>query len=265
MKRIAIYCVTYNTYTELEDFRMSVEQAALNAKQKAEVALFVADNTEHNIKEIPTHSENIAISVFAYNKNLGYFGAISKMMGNTPTEKFDYVIVSNVDVKVMPDMLLKLAEKETDSSTGWIAPQIYSELEQRDRNPSITSRYSKAKLKMLYTMYRFPILNLLYTKTLYKRKKILSHKPGRTYAGHGSFIILTASYIHRCGKINYPVFLYGEELYLAENCRNKSLNVVYSPELVITDKEHASTKSLSNKFYYRCNKEAIAYIIKTFY
>jgi hypothetical protein len=108
-------------------------------------------------------------------------------------------------------------------------------------------------------------LDTLYTRTFYRQKKYESYPAGKIYAGHGSLIILTNEYFKRCGKIDYPVFLFCEEIYLAEMCQKTGLSVEYVPTIKVTDSEHASTSRMKHSFYCRCNYEAMQYIIKTFY
>ena len=93
---------------------------------------------------------------------------------------------------------------------------------------------------------------------MYKRQ-------GEIYGGHGSFIILTKMYFERCGIINYPVFLFGEEIYLAEQCRQQGLKVVYDPTIAVKDTEHASTGNMPSRFYCNCNAKALEYIMSAFY
>lgn len=265
MKNIAIFCVNYNTYKELHDYIKSVDIASSSVGQTMNVDMFIADNTEVNILPICGEMEYAHVRVFNFNTNLGYLGAVSRMMHLVDMNKYDYFIISNVDVLMEPNTLKKLLEVTDTESVGWIAPQIYSIVEKRDRNPNITSRYSKKKLELLRLLYEYPFLNALYTRTFYKRKRIHQNKSKQTYAGHGSFIILTKEYYRRCGIIEYPVFLYGEEIYLGEMCRREHLRVIYEPQIIVKDKEHASTKSMNNKFYYRCNKEALDFLIAEFY
>ena len=85
------------------------------------------------------------------------------------------------------------------------------------------------------------------------------------YAGHGSFIILTQAYLRRCGTIDYPVFLFCEELYLAEMCRRNGLAVVYVPHIRVNDTEHVSVGKMAHRDYCRHNLEAVSYIIRHFY
>lgn len=264
MKRIAIFCVIYNSYNEYNNYIRSIEEA-VRVSGEFVVDVFVADNTTDNRQAINTTSTRLNIKVKQTKQNLGYFGGVQSLMKDVDCTRYDYVIISNVDVMMESDTLVNLIKKEPNDNVGWIAPQIYSMKENRDRNPKIVNRYSKRKLMILRLMYQYPLLHCLYNATLYKRKKISIHDAGYIYGGHGSFIILTKEYIKRCGKIDYPVFLFDEEIYLAEMCRMNNLLVEYDPTIKVSDIDHVSTSNMKSRFYNKCNIEAIDYILTTFY
>lgn len=115
-------------------------------------------------------------------------------------------------------------------------------------------------------MYKIPLLHHIYQNSLYKRKKKKKESSQkRIYAGHGSFMIFTKIFFTQYSKIEYPIFLFGEELFFAELIRRKSLYVEYFPNIKVYDDEHISTSKMNSKFYYKCNREAIKYIISNFY
>lgn len=263
MGKIAVFCVTYHSYEELQQYLTSVGIAAGNAYQV--VDFYVCDNTEVGRQEISFSGENVNLKVFTPGKNLGYFGAIGYMMQQASPSGYDYVILSNVDIQLRPDALKVLLARKSDETIGWVAPEIFSSYESRDRNPKIVVRYNRRRIQIFRLCYRFPVLHYLYTKTAYKRKHLQSHNPGQIYAGHGSCLILTASYFEKCGIIDYPVFLYGEEIYVAENCRNAQLKVDYDPSVKILDGEHVSTGKMKKRFYYHCNFEAMDFVLKKYY
>ena len=245
MKKIAVFCVSYCSDHERDLYLSTIRNAAQKASNIVDVDVFVSNNTKED--------------------NPGYFGAIKRLMQQVNAKDYDYSIISNVDLMLEENFFQKLADYNCSEDTGWIAPQIWSNLEERDRNPKVLNRYSLKKLQILRTFYQFPILDTLYTSTFYKKKKYESHQAGQIYAGHGSFIILTRRFFELCGKIDYPVFLFCEEIYLAEMCRKAGLKVLYEPSLIVKDTEHASTGRMNHGFYCRCNYEAMQYIIKTFY
>lgn len=245
MIRIALFCVSFESDQEKDLFLSSIEQAKKRAREAASVDVFVACNTRDN--------------------NPGYFGAVRLLMDHVDLDIYDYIIISNVDLTIEEDFFIKLANYQCQEDTGWIAPQIWSEKEKRDKNPRQIDRYSLRKLKLLRLGYQYPWLDTLYTKTLYQRKRMNKHQPGLVYSGHGSFIVLTRSFMARCGKVDYPVFLFCEEIYLAERCLQAGLKVVYAPNMKVIDLEHVSTGKMNHRTYCQHNLEAIEYIIKTFY
>lgn len=266
MTYISIFCVTYHSYQEAEQYLRSLSKAISNAEDKVKVDVFMADNTENGHRTLEFQQDNnFRFTLFPYHENIGYFGAVSRMMQEVDLQQYDYTIISNVDLLISEDALLKLDAHAVDEATGWIAPQIWSQTEGRDRNPESFGRKSAIKLRLLRTLYQYPILDYLYTRTFYHTKRFHSYPPGNVYSGHGSFIILTRQYIQQCGKINYPLFLYGEEMYLAEQCRAHQLKVLYSPDIHIIDMEHVSTGKMKHSVKCRYNYDAIQYILKNFY
>lgn len=264
MKRIAIYCVTYNSNESLVRYLKSIDKSLLKAGENVAVDVFVADNSE-NPQTVDVGSMSFSLCLDAMNGNLGYFGAIRRLMLSHPIDAYDYVVISNVDLTLEKDTLKMLAEYECSDTTGWIAPCIYSSMENRDRNPKIMRRYSLKKLKLLRMFFKYPVLHYLYTKTFYKKKKYVKKPQGKVYAGHGSFIILTAKYFRLAGVIDYPQFLFDEEIYLAEQCLDFKLDVMYVPEIKVMDSEHESTGKMKPKMYYKYNYDSTNYIINTYY
>ena len=265
MKRIAIYCVNYHSKDRLEHYLLSIDKAVKAADgDGVQLDVFVIDNSvpAETVDYVP---EAFALKVVATGENKGYFGAVSHGMELYDAMAYDYVIISNVDVVMEEDFFAELAKMPVDKALGWIAPQIYSDAEHRDRNPKIMHRYAKRKLQILRFLFSIPPLYNLYTHTAYKSKKLIKHEPGEIYAGHGSFIILTQEYFKRCGIIDYPVFLFCEEIYLGEQCRKQGLKVAYCPHIRVTDAEHASTGTFKRCKYCRYNFEALTYILKTYY
>lgn len=262
MKKIAIFSVTYNSYNEANAYLASLDDNVKHAD--IELSVFIADNTQHNVEAIAYRPKNYTLRTFNYN-NVGYFGAINMMMRECSPVDYDYSVISNVDLSIKDDFFDTLANIALDENIGWLAPTIFSQQEQRDKNPKILHRYNKKKLSILKFLFKYHWLYNLYTHSAYKRKKHRQYDAMDIYAGHGSFIVLSKEYFKRCGIIDYPVFLFCEEIYLGEQCLRHGLKVAYTPSLVVYDDEHVSTAKFKSKQYCRYNYEAIKYILKTFY
>lgn len=265
MKHIAIYCVNYHSYDSLKNYLASIDASAKEVTGAVSISVFVADNTEQPLT-VESQPACFSLQVIPTGENKGYFGAIRLLMERFRPAGFDYAIISNVDVLLDKGFFALLNDLQTDAQTGWIAPQIYSNLEHRDRNPKIMQRYPKRKLQILQALFRMPFLYNLYTHTVYKSKVLVKHSRGEMiYAGHGSFIILTKRYFEACGIINYPVFLFCEEIYLGEVCQQHGLKVIYEPGIRVNDAEHASTGTFRRSKYCQYNYQALSYILKTYY
>lgn len=261
---ILIVCVNYNSYRELVKYLSSIDASAKEINTM-NVDVIVADNS--------TAVEPISIDMYKYIHisvrkldNIGYLTGAQYVINNEDVLAYDYVVISNVDIQMSENFFSVLALIENTKEVAWIAPKIYSNDENRDRNPKVMTRYSKKKLQLLYYMYKYPLLFYLYTMTAYKRKKLHpQYSEMDIYAGHGSFMLLTRSFFDSYKKIEYPIFLFGEELYLAELVRKANKKVRYIPSLIIEDNEHVSTSTLKKKSYFKYNQESIKYILDKFY
>lgn len=262
---ILIVAVNYNSYTELYNYLSSINAACKKCIKKSNITVVIADNSLEK-EYIKQEYDNIDIIYNSYN-NLGYLGGASAIINNIDVSKYDYIIISNVDIIIDDNFFNDLSDYPITNDVAWIANKIWSNEENRDRNPKILERYSKKQLNTILMLYKYPILDWIYKITLYRRKssKLKFYKEREIYAGHGSFIILTKKFFSRYEKIVYPIFLFGEEIYLAELIKKAGMRVCYCPKIKVYDNEHISTREMKKNIYYKCNKEAIEYIIKEFY
>lgn len=269
MKHLAIFCVNYNSYGILDKYLRSIDDNAICLKETAKVDVFIADNTVDNIKTIQTapYKGISRIQLFSFHKNLGYFKAIYQMMLSVDTGIYDYVIISNVDMTLRPDTLSNLVKSNYPQNTGWIAPAIIAKESGKDLNPQAVTRYTATKLRIMRWFYRIPMAYNIYLHTFHilRRKQMQRHEPGQIYAGHGSFIILTKEYMSRCGIIDFPIFLYCEEIYIAEECLRHELNVVYDPSIAIDDIGKVSTGKAKKSLYYQWNIEGLTYVLDKYF
>lgn len=266
-KKVLIICVNYNSYGELGQFLDSVEKSAENAVG-THVEVIIADNSTIYEDVDVTSFQMITVTQQKYD-NLGYLGGAQAVINNVKDIlQYKYVIVSNVDLEFKRDTLSKLQAYNICDDIAWIAPDIYSEKFQKGLNPNVLSRYKSWKLKTLKLSYN-KFLYFLYERLYYaKKNKASISQPFSEmdiYAGHGSCIILTANFFKCYQQINYPVFLYGEELYFAELILKKGMRVRYVPKIKLCTVGGVSTSKMPTKNFFRYNIEAINYILKTFY
>ena len=244
-------------------------------------------------------STNLSLLTTHY-PNPGYLPAALKTIYSEDYASYDYIIISNVDVTLDETFFTTLRDLKADADTVWIAPFIWSPSEQRDVNPKIQERYTKKRLRLLRLFFRFPLVWYSYSKTVYRLRKqgtspapseveitspdpseggecLAGSDPGRPsspsgrsggvpiYAGHGSFMIFRPEIFQQEPKLDYPVFLFCEEIYMAEMARRIGKKVAHCPAVKVWDKEHASTGLMGLWRYCKYNHDALSYIIRTFY
>lgn len=264
MKKIAIYCVNYHSYHSLTDYLSSIDKGVGNIIDDSTVQVIVADNTVP-CSQVNYETQNFKLEVIPTGENKGYFGAIRHVMEHCPPDNYDYIIISNVDILLSETFFSHLISYKTTIDTGWIAPRIYSRTLNMDFNPQALQRYSYNKMKALRLLFKYPLLLHLKQKLLHQYREIKVNEAGPIYAGHGSLIILTTEFFRQCGIINYPVFLYGEEIYLAEMCQRNQLKVIYAPQIEVYDIGKVSTGQIPTKQYCRYNYLALDYLIHHFF
>lgn len=265
---ILILCVNYNTYDALKNYLISIENAIKYYKKSCKIHVVIADNSEKKEVDDGSSIPTFATRIFT-GKNLGYFGGISYVIKKMKLKlsDYNYVIISNVDLKISNKFLYDMESIPTYDNIGCVAPAIFSLSEKVNRNPKIVKRISKKRLLVLRIMYAIPILYYLYKYSLYKCKRNSRQKCNMNYiyAPHGSFMIFTDKMADFLQNMNYSVFLFGEEIYIAENIKRMNLKVLYYPQIKIYDMDHISTGKMKNKYYFQHNFEAIDMLIKEYF
>lgn len=273
--KVAIFSVCHNSYNESFKFLESVDRSIRYSNIWLD--LYFIDNSSNECKEsiekIKNYSSNFNIFYFKIN-NLGYFPSINFILenNNISLEEYQYLCITNVDLSISKSFFKNLLLIKHDDKTGVIAPSILSSDVKADKNPKIVTRPSKIKLKInkLFFNYltTYIVLKIVNIFRLKIRRKINSKLPNikkanndQIYAAHGSFFIFTNKFVEVENKFNYPVFLFGEEIYIAETAKANGLKTIYYPKLKIYDDEHASTSLMSSKFYRNSNYEALSYIL----
>lgn len=269
-KKFLFLLVNFESYPQLTDYLASIDQAAGRMPQ-AQVEVWIADNTETDFQEIvfPAYT-SIRVHVCPYHQNSGYFGGANRLMKEAgDLAAYDYVVISNVDILLPVTFFEDMLSLQIGENVGWVAPAIYSEKEGLDRNPELVYRPSALKLRLLMVMYKYDVLIRLYNRLLYRfrRKKKVAEAKGKTfiYAGHGSFIVLTRAFFRCTSSLEYPCFLFGEEIFLAELIREEGLDVLYVPAVHVLDIDHIATSKIDRKTYFRLKYQSVNYLYNTFF
>lgn len=267
---ICIICVNYNSYNSLEKYLASLTKS-LSYSDAVNLKVVIANNST---QDIPAsffeyiNSLNLDY-IFINNDNIGYFPAFSKTMdtlGNMIS--YDYIIISNVDLTVDESFFNTLKSKKFTTDIGVVAPAIISTQNNNDLNPKIINRPSRLQLYKNLLLFKFTYVFIFYSflstlKAKSPTKKNISQYD--IYAPHGSFIIFTKSYFAKGANINYPRFLFGEEIFVGEQCIKTGQRVRYDPDILIHDNEHGSTSKEKSKFISQEHVKSLAYLLEHYF
>ncbi len=232
------------------------------------------DDSVKRIEEAITEWQNVWLLESATNR--GYFGAARFAFdhyleqGNALP---DWVIVCNHDIQIEDKEFFSKLLCQDPGTAGVIAPRIQVLPGRTDQNPFMRRRPGAlrwAKLRFISSNYwAAAIWDWLWRRKSAVRSWLAARrsdslngnaKRESIYAAHGSFIIFSRRYFEAGGFLDGNLFLYGEEISVAEICRSLGLPVVYEPSLCVLHKEHQSTGKVLNRFTYECQKKAMQYV-----
>ena len=269
MVKILIVCVNYNSYPELRNYLSSIETSLVTNSLSCRVDVWVADNSSEKEVVDTTQYKHICVQVKSLN-NLGYLGGAAAVINNLPNlADYDFVIISNVDILFTDTTIAGIVKKQVSSDVLWLSPRLYSI--KYGVNLHVEKRYRPSKRKMyLYRfLYQYPLLRRVqhyFAVRKYKNENYMnSSLDVEIYSGCGSCFILTKEYFRVFPKLNYPLFLYGEEMYLAELIHSVNRKVIYCPMICIQVIGGVSTGNLKSSSFYRYNYDAVKYIYDRFY
>ena len=271
MTRIALVAVCYNTYTVLGRFAESL-RTALDAAPSVDFDLVVMDTSTGPRDDAVLARIHDLLPRSRYMKvdNVGYFPAF-KIGFDTLSggADYDYVAISNVDLEVAPTFFSQLAALRLPEAekVGIVAPAILSKTRNNDSNPKTLVRPTRLGLQKNLFLFRHLWLLRWYQRLSALKARTFPKMPGGIlmYAPHGSFIIFTKYFFTHGGSVDYPLFLYGEEDFVGEQCRRIGATVKYQPEMKVYDQDHASTGQEKLAFLASHHVRSLEYIVRTYH
>jgi GT2 family glycosyltransferase len=249
-------------------------------KGTSEVAVTIADNStaEDGLSSIRCALAQVSnVELLESPTNRGYFGAARFALDSYfafGKRLPDWVIVCNHDVLIEDREFFEKLFQLDPRSAGVIAPRIRVSGTNLDQNPFMWRRPNWlrwASLRFIYSNYWLAAFwhwlsrqkQALRSHWSALRSKTASIPNGRRefiYAPHGAFFIFSRRYFEAGGYLDGNLFLYGEEISVAEICRSLGLPVIYEPALCVLHNEHRSTGHVISRFSYECQRNALQYI-----
>lgn len=212
--------------------------------------------------------------------NLGYFRAAGKALRHHLKNRQypDWTIVCNNDITIDDESFVEKLSRHDPHKIGVVAPQILALPINVNQNPFIKKRpglwtrfilrlFSSSYLLSICRDWLAEIVRFLKSKAanygLQANKQYVADAVP-IYAAHGSFFIFSRRFFETGGFIDENLFLYGEELSVAEICYSLKLPILFDPSLQVEHNEHTSTSKHMTRKLFEHHKRAIRYILSKY-
>jgi len=254
-KRMILLTIThFNNTKEVECFLRHISDFKLPYNWHIEIA--ITDNS-NNLKLPDKFTPNI--KVYMPLENIGYLKGCSFAFNKWIEEsKFypEWVVITNTDIKFDEKFFNNLVNLILPEEVCCIAPDVLLENGYR-QNAHKKCRPGDFEMYAYTLIYRNTfltfILDNLYYYSCNLRRKLKDKKiklPSNfelIYAPHGSCFLLKKTFFEKGGNLNYKGFMYGEEIYIAEEIRKLNLDVAWVPELKVTHFKKSTTCKVLNE------------------
>lgn len=283
--RVLTIAIAYNNEEETKKFLSCLSSLP---SYKGQALIIVNNGTP--MHELTAHAFMSAslcqIRVVDTKQNLGYFGGARWIFAQYLKENDlpEWVVIANTDIEFPdPQFFSKLETYHQVDTPGLVAPDIVLDAGTSlpstfvHQNPYFIERPSQAYFLGLYWINRFYLIYLGYEVLSAIRhrcrnwlwrgsaQKAIGKGPMRIYAPFGACLIFNKKYFLAGGNLDYPPFLFGEEIFVAETMRHLGFSVVFDPRLTIIHREHASLRTTGSRTRWWHTKESISYLKKTYF
>lgn len=278
---VLVVAVNYRT----PEHAARLVESLLGAADGDSLHVALVDNTEDDARCIREEDVPVGDRNFTFvraPRNLGYFGGaglgLQRYLLAHPMP--DWVVVSNVDLSIdRPVEFVRHLNRLGDTDVGVVAPSIVREDTGRDLNPFMRNRPSELRMRaysLLFGRYiGLAVYDVLASmKRRAARRTVFSRRRDKTctnpsvvqiYAPHGSLICLSRQFFERGGGLQYQPFLFGEEIFVAEQARQLSLRVLYAPAMVVRHSSSASINLIRSHVIHHYVRESSRYLAERYF
>jgi GT2 family glycosyltransferase len=270
--------VTVNYKGEKSTLELLASLSRLNSFSSLDIIVVDNGSGEENLSQLRTATTSLPnVQLLALPTNRGYFGAAKLAYDHYLAQGHklpDWIVVCNHDVVIDDENFFQRLTRQDPMNIGMIAPRILVPPSYLNQTPFMRRPPGRVRwltLRLIYSSYAAAAVWDWLSRQKRSFKGVLqrchikanassSDKTTEIYAPHGSFLIFSRRYFAAGGTLDQELFLYWEEISVAETCRSLGLAIVYDPSLHVLHNEHQSTGKRISRFSYDCHKNAFEYI-----
>lgn len=265
MKKCLNVIVLYDNYDEVKQY---IDGALVNDNRNLDIVVVVNKDSDDKAEKIASEYGNNSVLVKDFGENVGYLNSLLMTLDEVNINDYQYFVLSNTDIEYETQRFFdSLQSKEYDRSIGCIAPDVYSALTNTHSNPHYKERIKKSKIKRNIFIFSHPLLAKVYFSLAKRKTAAKSNKEGScyVYAPHGCFMIMTREFISKIKGQRYPVKMYTEEGWVAENLIKNKMKCFYDNELSVIHREHGTTGMLRIARQSAMFRESLQALLDEFY
>lgn len=256
MNRIEFVAVVYNNYIDTSDF---IESINALRQSYVDISCVIVDNSDDAV--VRERIDKLA-SIYGFLRvlrppfNLGYFGAFNFYFAECAPSGSDVIVLCNNDLIFSIDFVENFRSTKYYDDIYVVCPDVVT-LDGVHQNPHSLRRRSHLqilKFDLYFSAYSVACLLRIVQRgmrTLWKIKRKRNPAPaGYLHMGVGACYILLPVFFSKFRKLDFPHFLYGEEVYLTNQVHSVGGKLYYDPELKVRHKESATLSKLPARTTY---------------
>jgi GT2 family glycosyltransferase len=244
-------CFAMSMYHDASRVRAFVDHLRrLALPPDVELHIVVADNGR---EPRTPHLRNA--HVFTSPRNLGYLGgcvyALEQWRARGHAEP-EWTCISNTDLELADDFLMRLAEEAWPDDGGVAAPDIRL-VSGASQNPLLWRRPARAMMLAYAVLARSAMFAHTFElgvrvrhalRTLFGIGNARIERDAPIYAPHGSILAIHRRFFERGARLQYGAMMFGEEIHLAEQTRRAGLRVILRRDLRVVHDQHATLRKV---------------------
>ena len=215
-----------------------------------DICLLVTCNACENTKKLidSISDSGVDYRVYLPNENLGYLngGLFGLSKYEEEGNSYEWGIICNTDIDIEDKSFLTHIESYNNSTLWGLAPNVVRKSNGNKQNPFLKERISKKRVhlykliyerKWAYKLFFF----LVKIKRVILKKEVVEVHSSYIYAMDGSIFILRKPFIDTIINTQNDIFMYGEEIFIAELAYRNNKKIYYDEYINIVHNEKATT------------------------
>ena len=260
MKDIAVSVTCYNNEKEVLEFAKSL------SKQKMidRIQLLVTCNACENYDCFKSALNQVLPSALSFypGGNLGYLNGCLYGIENMKCD-CSWVMICNTDIEFVGDNYFERVLENVGERVWCIGSDIVLKSTGMHQNPFLRERPSKVKIytwRIVYSWYPIFCLYFMLHELRPKKEKPKDNISDLVYAVHGSCFVLKKECVDEIIRERPDIFMYGEELLIAEIVRKNKCNCLFTTKACVLHNENQVTSSIGNRKKQSWFKQSFKYL-----